>query len=307
MASNSQCVYPHVQDEGFTELYTPPESVETIADIIFVHGLRGHPRKTWQLEKSQETTDERSGSKWFWKKKKDGKDGKLKQDQPGSENRCYWPFDLLPLDVKNVRVLTYGYDSSPTHWVKAANRMTISQHATNLLAATVSRRAGHDSRPIIFVAHSLGGIVVEDAIIESRKYLQNPRMRQVYDHCRAIVFFGTPHLGSEFAEWGRLFTNIVSAVTPVSTYKELLRALSPDSEKLGLVTKDFNDVLNADVPREKRLKICSVREGKGFSGINGFDGKVRIFENGSPNMVNGSRNQGSPRLLSSFWSQGHRD
>ena len=133
--------------------------------------------------------------------------------------------------------------------------MAISKHAENLLKKIVDIRSGHATRLIIFVAHSLGGILVKDAIVESRKFFQNSqnvRMRQVYEQCRAIFFFGTPHSGATLAEWGLLLSNIIGSIPSPHTYKRILRELSPDSEKLEMVTKDFNDVLDADVPKCKK-------------------------------------------------------
>ena len=277
--SNLERVCPEVRDEGLTELY-PHGAVDTdeiVADLIFVHGLMGHPRKTWQCGKTPKETKSKTHSIFPWNKK--DKASRMRHDQATSKKLCYWPFDLLPLDVKNVRILTYGYDSHPSHFCTGpTNRMTISQHAENLLRKIVDLRSGHSSRPIIFVAHSLGGILVKDAVVESRKfsqYSQNFRMRQVYEQCRAIFFFGTPHSGATLAEWGVILSNILGSVLgPVSTYSKILRELRPDSEKLEMVTKDFNDVLDADIPREKKIKICSLCEGKGISGLNVFDGQV---------------------------------
>ena len=211
----------------------------------------------------------------------------MEHEQATSDEVCYWPFDLLPSDVKKIRVLTYGYDSHPSHFCAGpTNRMTISQHAENLLKRTVDIRSGHATRPIVFIAHSLGGILIKDAIIESRKYSQNSmnvRMRQVYEQCRAIFFFGTPHSGATLAEWGLFLSNILGAIPgPVSTYNKILRELGPDSEKLEIVTKDFNDVLDADIPKWKRIRICSLCEGKGMSGLNFFDGQVGSHQSTQP-------------------------
>lgn len=284
MEIGSERICPEVQALGFTQLYAPAPSAvpdEIVADVIFVHGLMGHPRKTWQYGKKPERNDGKSPSNQFWKKGMSilGKRDRATQeeaDRPTTDKTCYWPFDLLPLAVKNIRVLTYGYDSHPSHFCTGpTNRMTISQHSQKLLFDTTITRADCSTRPIIFVAHSLGGILVKDAIIESRKYTKNPRMQQVYNQCRAIFFFGTPHLGAKAGEWGELITNIFGVMPiPVSTYSEVLHGLSPDSEKLEMVTKDFNDILDAEVPDEKRIKICSLREGRGLSGLKLFDGKV---------------------------------
>ena len=268
---------PDVRKEGFTELYPRGtiDANEIMADLIFVHGLMGHPRKTWQCGKTPKETKSKTHTLRFWRNQ--DKNSQSKKDQ-ATLDVCYWPFDLLRLDAKNVRILTYGYDSHPSHFCTGpTNRMTISQHAENLLKKTVDIRSGHATRPIIFVAHSLGGILVKDAVVESRKFSQNShnvRMRQVYEQCRAIFFFGTPHSGATLAEWGLLLSNILGSIPGPDTYKKLLRELSPDSEKLEMVTKDFNDVLDADVPKRKKIKICSLCEGKGMSGLNLLHGQV---------------------------------
>ena len=273
--ANPERSCPHVKDEGFTELY-PQGTIDAngiTADIIFVHGLMGHPRKTWQCGKTPKETNSRTHTLRFWRNKDTA--GQSRHDQATSNGVCYWPFDLLRLDVKNVRILTYGYDSHPSHFCTGpTNSMTISQHAENFLKKIVDIRSGHLTRPVIFVAHGLGGILVKDAIVESRKFSQNVRMRQVYEQCRAIFFFGTPHSGATLAEWGLLLSNILGSIPGPDTYKRILRELSPDSEKLEMVTKDFNDVLDADVPKSKKIMICSLCEGKGMSGLNVLHGQV---------------------------------
>ena len=76
----------------------------------------------------------------------------------------FWPQDLLPTKLPNFRVLTWGYDVDIDHALSGASTATIFQHAGNLLSdladARVSKEA--EKRPLVFVAHSLGGIVVKD-------------------------------------------------------------------------------------------------------------------------------------------------
>lgn len=38
---------PPIADVDITEIYCPVQDVPIIADIVFVHGLKGHPRDTW--------------------------------------------------------------------------------------------------------------------------------------------------------------------------------------------------------------------------------------------------------------------
>lgn len=72
----------------------------------------------------------------------------------------FWLRDLLPNDCKNSRILTYGYDSRVAKGYGASvNQNNIFQHATDLLFAL--ERTRKLQRPIIWVAHSLGGILVK--------------------------------------------------------------------------------------------------------------------------------------------------
>ena len=195
---------------------------------------------------------------------------------PDELRSCYWPFDLVPKDFPNTRILVYGYDSDPTHFYKSkTNQMTISQHSRQLLQAVTNARADCSSRPLIFVAHSLGGILVKDAIIESRKPDQQQDSKKVALSCVAIMFFGTPHQGASAATLGKIVSNLVS-ILPLapSMSTKLLGALRPDSEKLEQVLLDFNGVLDQQASTTSQMQLYSFREGLGYSKIKGFDSKV---------------------------------
>jgi hypothetical protein len=175
-ASSSQSrqseVEPLIDDLGFTEVYNPSTSnppKDTIADLVFVHGLGGHPRKTWTHEGVSSTPQRSSAfadsvqkqSRW---KKILGR-SKTVEPQAVSTNTssteksesCYWPYHLLPKDklLSSARILVYGYESRPTKFYKAANRMTITQHARELNNQLAQARSESRGRALIFVAHSL--------------------------------------------------------------------------------------------------------------------------------------------------------
>jgi hypothetical protein len=93
----------------------------------------------------------------------------------------FWPQDLLPQECPNARVLTFGYDTRVTRQYSAVNQSNIFTHAKDLLYALDRLREQHRrlreqekalpdkerklpdrDRNLIFVAHSLGGIVVKE-------------------------------------------------------------------------------------------------------------------------------------------------
>ena len=113
-----------VRDVGLTNLFEPQDGV-AIADVVFVHGLQGHPWKTWRFKEAK-------GSKLF------------SFNKPPS-TRVFWPHDLLPDDVPNVRIFTYGYDSHISHGTSGpANQSNISQHGLSLLNTVSGKR--HECR-----------------------------------------------------------------------------------------------------------------------------------------------------------------
>lgn len=265
---------PNISEIGLTVLWTPEDDTETIADVCFVHGLGGHPYKTWRY-RAEKGRKLRNVPRWI--SSLGDKNDESRQTQA---EECYWPYDLLKKDFDAVRIMTYGYDSSPSHWYKSrTNQMTIDQHTQTMLQRISSVRANHRKRPIIFVAHSLGGILVKNMIILSGKYtIGNVHLRDISESCHSIAFFGTPHKGATAAEIGTMVANLVG-ILPAgpSVYKSILRDLQPDSQKIESIMTDFNDILEKNIPAPDKIQIYSFQEGHGYAKINTFDSKVRIL------------------------------
>ena len=133
---------PCISDVGITEVCSNGQNDSVIADIILVHGLGGHPLHTWAHGKIRPANvivkDERFGKKSqplgrFFKGKA-ARDNSPAASVDVTKRNCYWPFDLLPKAFPATRILTYGYDSHPTHFYRGGtNRMTITQHAEDLM------------------------------------------------------------------------------------------------------------------------------------------------------------------------------
>ena len=203
-----------------------PDGVEVLhdranamVDICFVHGLTGNRNTTWTAH-----------------------------GQPTP-----WPKTLLPPKLSKSRILTYGYDAYIVQKSVAGSNRLI-DHATNLHNDLTTDRAlcNASSRPIIFVAHSLGGLVCKEAILMSRN---NPEahLRSIFDCVKGIAFMGTPHKGSWMAEWAKIPAGALGIVR--STNKSLLKILETESQLLGSIQLRFLAMIRELRESGRRLEV----------------------------------------------------
>lgn len=196
-------------------------TTDAIVDICFVHGLAGHGNKTWTA----------SG-----------------QTSP-------WPKELLPTEITNARILTYGYDAYvfPKSGSKASANQVV-DHASNLLTDLTNARLDGDtsSRPLIFVAHSLGGLVCKQALLRSRN---NPEahLRGIFNSTKGIIFLGTPHRGSWMADMAKVPASALGLVKSINT--SLLTALQADTQYLKSLQDDFLSMVRQQRESGRGLEV----------------------------------------------------
>ncbi|KAJ2985996.1 hypothetical protein NUW58_g5244 [Xylaria curta] len=106
---------------------------------------------------------------------------------PGAND--IWLRDYLPNDVSGLRVLLYGYD---TNLLKSDSRKSIEDMGKMLLESVTAFRADSQAkRPVILIGHSLGGLLIKEALLQANK-------KQHYDlskTCTGLLFFGVPNHG----------------------------------------------------------------------------------------------------------------
>ncbi|KAM0817164.1 hypothetical protein AB5N19_02967 [Seiridium cardinale] len=235
-------------------------------NIILVHGLRGHPQRTWEDNQENPTTDGRTTPskrkhrlKTLFKSDRSSGTNKDTEEQGESSTRkVFWPRDYLVPDLPVARVWTYGYNADVIGGIfEGNNQNSVSQHGRDLQAKLERDLDNRD--PIIFVAHSLGGIILKDALRRSETCRSRTKL---------VVFLGTPHQGSPFAGWGLIASNLAKAVLQASN-QAMLRALEVNAEVLDNIHDEFLRL----VPREG-IRIHSFQEAKGLTGIAGLSGKV---------------------------------
>ncbi|KAM7187803.1 Alpha/Beta hydrolase fold [Rhypophila sp. PSN 637] len=133
-----------------------------VADIILVHGLNGRRMRTWTLD------------------------------------NCCWPRDLLPRTLPGTRIMTFGYDSAVVRSTGTSTN-SVGLHAGSLLSDLSARRKDNPQRPIIFIGHSLGGIVIKEALCKASEAGSPSYQKQIFDSTYSIIFLATPHRGSGYA------------------------------------------------------------------------------------------------------------
>ncbi|KAI1374708.1 hypothetical protein F4677DRAFT_455383 [Hypoxylon crocopeplum] len=272
---------PHIVHRiGFTQLSSrnPPPSGSREANIIFVHGLRGHPQTTWEANRSGRdegatAPKTRNPFKRFSRRMHssptyndnpnthDDDNSDLNYAVSSGKHKVFWPQDYLAEDLPEANVWTYGYNADVIGGLfQAENQNSVSQHGRDL-AVKMERDLEKEGfrGPIVFVAHSLGGIVIKDAIRRS-------------DVCRArtklIVFLGTPHRGSSYAGWGAIASNLASLALQDAN-KQIVKTLEVNSEVLDNIHDEFQRIVF-----DANIQIHSFQEARGISGVKGLHGKV---------------------------------
>ena len=161
-----------IQRTGFTVLQ---DCDGAELDIVFVHGLEGHPQKSWTYRNVDTETNHPRGLLRIFTGK-NTKASKSRSPSPASElvqSDIFWPRDLLSNheSCQKARIMTYGYDSDINKMMDTANFTTITAEGQSLLNAIARKRVDHTHRPLMFIAHSLGGLIVKSV----RMYLKITR------------------------------------------------------------------------------------------------------------------------------------
>ncbi|KAL9040923.1 MAG: hypothetical protein Q9214_004294, partial [Letrouitia sp. 1 TL-2023] len=222
------------QNYGIHVLY---DGSEACVDVVFVHGLTGNAYDTW-LHK---------------------------------ETGIHWPTDLLGQDISDIRVLSFGFDADIVRFFGrgSASNGRLTNHGESLVCTLVRERArsGTQTRKIIFVAHSLGGLVVEHALTSSKNSAES-HLHQIELDTVGIVFLGVPHCGADLVSWARIGRRIVGLLRP--TNKDILDVLDPNSEMLHLVENNFHT--NLRQRKDNPIEITGFYEELAVEGV----GEVRI-------------------------------
>lgn len=189
-------------------------------DLIFVHGLDGDGRSTWQ-----------------------------KDDNPAN----FWP-GWLGEEYPNIGVWSLDYEVSASDW--KGHSMPLYNRARNSLDRFDLAEIGQ--RPIGFVCHSLGGLLVKQ-ILRLANEFNNDNWKTVAEQTRFIVFLSTPHSGADMANW----INYIGKLLSTSVSVQELEAHNPNLLQLNDWYRS-----NADRLKIKTSVYCETRPTHGILVVN---------------------------------------
>lgn len=168
-------------------------------------------------------------------------------------------------EIPGARVLLYNYDS---RWLGGqAIRQTLYNAAVWLLDALVEHRKGNESRPLVFLAHSMGGLVVAKALtLAVAKPELIDRMR-IYECFAGAIFFGTPFRGSSATHKATLLASVLEKINQAKS-SQMLQILDPQRDSLEELRNDFSQLAT----QEPRATIACFYELKELS----YGPKIRV-------------------------------
>ncbi|KAF6795433.1 ankyrin domain protein, partial [Colletotrichum musicola] len=126
---------------------------------------------------------------WTWKDPK----------TPGRHVKWLQDPDMLPTVVPRSRILLYNYNS---RWHADAPKIRLTLCGEELIRSIRDFREGDTaSRPIVFVGHSLGGNVIQHALLYANS---DDAFRHIVTLTAGVVFLGSPLRGSEFQSLAKI-------------------------------------------------------------------------------------------------------
>jgi len=203
---------------GFTPLCDPEDAN---VDIVAVTGLGGHALGSFR----------------------------------STDGLSVWLRDFAPEEIPRARFLTYGYDTAV---VASHSNQGVHELAHTLLDGLVTfrQRTQTHRRPLLFVCHSLGGVVLKEALVLSSKITdaKQKRLLEVMTVTYRLIFMGVPNLGLKHNQ----LETVVKGRRNERFVKDLLvNSDGEASQILSHLTSDFSDL---DKRRSLPFEIVSYYE-----------------------------------------------
>ena len=209
----------------------PARKDQRKADVVFVHGLMGDPFKTWRHGDTDDTS---------------------------------WPH-WLAAAFPEIGVWTLGYPAALSkwpHWLRWVGGLFVKRqpssaspgHAMALQRRGVSAldrltQKGIGQKPLIFVCHSLGGLLVKQ-VIHTAAMSREPGETALAGAVRDVLFLATPHHGADLATLAKHLSTLLQAsviVDDLQAHGAHLESLSEDYKthagRFGIQTHAYYETI----------------------------------------------------------------
>lgn len=117
-----------------------------------------------------------------------------------------WAMDWLEERFPDIRVIGLNYTSTLSDWYSRYHgcgcqitQGTIETRAVEFLDHLAAAGVGQNGRPVVWVGHSMGGLIVKSIITQAMASAEE-REKTVAANTKAIMFLGTPHKGTAVAK-----------------------------------------------------------------------------------------------------------
>ncbi|GJP63983.1 hypothetical protein CLOP_g21023 [Closterium sp. NIES-67] len=195
---NEAGVEPSMAGQGGSVGHTPIQGVGDVAPLLVGEGRSVEPTKLLEAT--------------------------LREEEEGGKKGSCWPCDWLARDLSGARILTTKYRTNLSEWAGAT--LPLEDISIILLHKLVA--AGVGERPVVFVTHSMGGLIVKQ-ILALAHTSDLPEIRAIADSTAGIVFYSVPHFGSRIADYSWR----ARAVLRPAPSADCLRMSSPHIEGLN--------------------------------------------------------------------------
>lgn len=158
--------------------------IDPSMELVFVHGFLGDSSLTWTFE---------------------------------NDRAMFWPEWLIDdVQLRNVRLHTYGYHEPMVNGRAPVSK--ISEIGATLATSLDSNNyfRADSSTPIVFIAHSLGGLVVKAAIESATR---NSKLAELVGRFYGLLFLSTPHRDTDDR---RMLSDILRACNISSSRRDFV-------------------------------------------------------------------------------------
>ncbi|KAH6975249.1 hypothetical protein BKA56DRAFT_590276 [Ilyonectria sp. MPI-CAGE-AT-0026] len=186
-------------------------------------------------------------------------DGREPWTYSSATSSVFWPKTLLAAEIPGARIIEIRYDTELKKFWSVSAETPLDTLSDDIFWELEIVRSSTETRkrPIILVAHSIGGLVCENALIRATDGTDD--RKELASCIRRMAFLGTPH-GADAASWGETARKflILSQNPDVPITENWIRRLA----KFVALSERFPAVVEARSRNaETRLEVACFYEG----------------------------------------------